>query len=89
MAKAIYTPLGVIFGVLGGLLGGVVFKHVWKLIAKEEDARRPSRRSTAGARCFRPPHSRAPSRARQGPDPSQRGARIPEAHRHLAGRLTS
>ena len=24
MAKAIYTPLGVVFGVLGGLLGGAV-----------------------------------------------------------------
>ena len=38
MAKAIYTPLGVIFGVLGGLLGGAIFKQIWKLISDEEDA---------------------------------------------------
>jgi len=38
MAKAIYTPLGIIFGVLGGLLGGMVFKQIWKLVSGEEDA---------------------------------------------------
>ncbi len=38
MAKAIYTPLGVIFGVLGGLLGGAIFKQIWKRISEEEDA---------------------------------------------------
>jgi hypothetical protein len=38
MAKAIYTPLGIIFGVLGGLVGGAIFKQIWKLIANEEDA---------------------------------------------------
>lgn len=38
MARAIYTPLGVIFGVLGGLLGGAIFKQIWKRISDEEDA---------------------------------------------------
>lgn len=38
MAKAIYTPLGIIFGVLGGLLGGAIFKQIWKRISDEEDA---------------------------------------------------
>lgn len=38
MAKAIYTPLGVLFGVLGGLLGGAIFKQIWKRISDEPDA---------------------------------------------------
>ena len=38
MAKALYTPFGVLFGVLGGLIGGAIFKQVWKLIRGEEDA---------------------------------------------------
>lgn len=38
MAKAIYTPLGVLFGVLGGLLGGAIFKQIWKRISDEADA---------------------------------------------------
>ncbi len=38
MAKALYTPLGIIFGVLGGIIGGAIFKQVWKLITDQEDA---------------------------------------------------
>ncbi len=38
MAKALYRPLGVIFGVLGGMLGGAIFKQVWKRVSGEEEA---------------------------------------------------
>jgi Protein of unknown function (DUF4235) len=38
MAKALYTPFGVLFGVLGGLIGGAIFKQVWKRVSGEEDA---------------------------------------------------
>ena len=38
MAKALYTPVSLIFSVLGGLLAGAVFKQVWKRIAGEEES---------------------------------------------------
>ena len=38
MAKAIYTPLGILISVLGGILASTVFKQVWKRISGEEDA---------------------------------------------------
>jgi len=38
VAKALYTPLGIVFSVLGGLLASTVFKQVWKLVSDEEDA---------------------------------------------------
>lgn len=38
MAKALYTPLGILFGVLGGIIGGAIFKQVWKLVTGQEDA---------------------------------------------------
>jgi hypothetical protein len=38
MAKAVYTPLSIVFSVLGGIVAGSVFKQVWKLISHEEDA---------------------------------------------------
>lgn len=44
MAKAVYTPFGVVFGVLGGLLGGAIFKQIWKLVSGEDDA--PSARQS-------------------------------------------
>lgn len=44
MAKAIYTPLGVIFGVIGGIVGGAIFKQVWKQITGRDDA--PSARES-------------------------------------------
>lgn len=38
MAKAIYAPLGIIFGVLGGIIGGAIFKQVWKMVTNQDDA---------------------------------------------------
>ena len=38
MAKAIYTPISIVFSVLGGLLAGAIFKQVWKRIAGEEES---------------------------------------------------
>ena len=38
MAKAFYTPIGILFGVLGGIIGGAIFKQVWKLVTDQEDA---------------------------------------------------
>ncbi len=38
MAKALYTPLGIIFGVIGGIIGGAIFKQAWKLITGRQDA---------------------------------------------------
>ncbi len=41
MAKALYTPFGIIFGVLGGLLGGAIFKQIWKRVSGEGDPPNP------------------------------------------------
>ena len=38
MAKALYTPVGIIFGVLGGIIGGAIFKQVWKMVSNQDDA---------------------------------------------------
>ncbi len=38
MAKALYTPVGIIFGVLGGIIGGAIFKQVWKMVTNQDDA---------------------------------------------------
>ena len=38
MAKALYTPVSIVFSVLGGLLAGAVFKQVWKRISGEEES---------------------------------------------------
>ena len=38
MAKALYTPVSIVFSVLGGLLAGAVFKQVWKRISREEES---------------------------------------------------
>jgi len=38
MAKALYTPIGIVFGVLGGMIGGAIFKQVWKLVTDQDDA---------------------------------------------------
>jgi hypothetical protein len=38
MAKALYTPVSLLFSVLGGVAAGAVFKQIWKRIAGEEDA---------------------------------------------------
>ena len=38
MAKALYTPISIVFSVLGGLVAGAVFKQIWKRVSNEEDA---------------------------------------------------
>lgn len=38
MAKALYTPISILFSVLGGVLAGAVFKQIWKQISDEEDS---------------------------------------------------
>jgi len=38
MAKALYTPVSIVFSVLGGILAGAVFKQVWKRISGEEES---------------------------------------------------
>ena len=38
MAKALYTPISIVFSVLGGLLAGAIFKQIWKRISDEEDS---------------------------------------------------
>ena len=38
MAKALYTPISIVFSVLGGLLAGAVFKQIWKRVSDEEEA---------------------------------------------------
>ena len=38
MAKALYTPVSIVFSVLGGILAGAVFKQIWKRISGEEES---------------------------------------------------
>ena len=38
MAKALYTPISIVFSVLGGLLAGTIFKQIWKRISGEEES---------------------------------------------------
>ncbi|MGI8749741.1 MAG: DUF4235 domain-containing protein [Thermoleophilaceae bacterium] len=38
MAKALYAPIGIIFGGLGGMIGGAIFKQVWKVVTDQDDA---------------------------------------------------
>ena len=38
MAKALYTPISIIFSVLGAVVAGTVFKQIWKRISNEEEA---------------------------------------------------
>ena len=38
MAKALYTPISIVFSVVGGLFAGVVFKQIWKRISDEEES---------------------------------------------------
>ena len=37
VGKALYKPLGVVFGVLGGLLAGAVFRKVWSLVSDDPE----------------------------------------------------
>jgi len=38
MAKALYTPVSLVFSVLGAVAAGAVFKQVWKRVSDEEEA---------------------------------------------------
>jgi len=38
MAKALYTPVSILFSVLGGLLAGAIFKQIWKRVSGEEES---------------------------------------------------
>jgi len=38
MAKALYTPISIVFSVLGAVVAGTVFKQIWKRISNEEEA---------------------------------------------------
>ena len=38
MAKALYTPISIVFSVLGAVVAGAVFKQIWKRIAGADEA---------------------------------------------------
>jgi hypothetical protein len=38
MAKALYTPISLLFSVLGAVVAGAIFKQIWKRIADEEES---------------------------------------------------
>jgi hypothetical protein len=38
MAKALYTPISIVFSVLGAVVAGAIFKQIWKRIAGEEES---------------------------------------------------
>jgi hypothetical protein len=38
MAKALYTPVSLLFSVLSGIAAGALFKQIWKRISHEEEA---------------------------------------------------
>jgi Protein of unknown function (DUF4235) len=38
MAKALYTPISLLFSVLGAVVAGAIFKQIWKRIAGEEES---------------------------------------------------
>ena len=42
MVKVLYRPLGLFVSILGGLLAGALFQQVWKTVAHEDDAPKPS-----------------------------------------------
>jgi len=42
MTKLLYRPLGLAVSVLGGLLAGALFKQVWKKVANEDEAPKPT-----------------------------------------------
>jgi Protein of unknown function (DUF4235) len=37
MAKALYTPISLLFSVLGAVVAGAIFKQIWKRIGHEDD----------------------------------------------------
>lgn len=38
MAKALYTPISIVFSVLGAIVAGAAFKQIWKRVAAEDEA---------------------------------------------------
>jgi hypothetical protein len=38
VAKALYTPISIVFSVLGAVVAGAVFKQIWKRVSDEEEA---------------------------------------------------
>jgi uncharacterized membrane protein YfcA len=40
VAKALYTPVSILFSVLGAVVAGAVFKQIWKRVAGEDEAPR-------------------------------------------------
>jgi Protein of unknown function (DUF4235) len=38
MAKALYTPVSLLFSVLGAVVAGAIFKQIWKRVAGEEES---------------------------------------------------
>jgi Protein of unknown function (DUF4235) len=42
MKKLLYKPVGIVTGMLGGMVAGAVFKQVWKAVAGEDEAPRPT-----------------------------------------------
>jgi hypothetical protein len=40
--KLIYRPLGLLTSVLGGLIAGMLFKKMWKTVAGEDEAPKPT-----------------------------------------------
>jgi hypothetical protein len=38
MAKALYTPISILFSVLGAMVAGTIFKQIWKRISREDEA---------------------------------------------------
>jgi hypothetical protein len=42
VARLIYKPFGLLVSVLGGLVAGSIFKRVWKAVADEHEAPKPT-----------------------------------------------
>jgi hypothetical protein len=38
VAKALYTPISIVFSVLGAVVAGAIFKQIWKRISDEEES---------------------------------------------------
>lgn len=41
-SKAMYKPLGMVFGAASGVLAGAVFRRVWRLVDDKRDAPSPT-----------------------------------------------
>jgi hypothetical protein len=42
MAKVLYRPLGLLVSIVGGLVAGALFKQLWRKVAHEEEAPKPT-----------------------------------------------